>query len=185
MVNAVSSTQVASPLTTNNSSQTSDILIAESCDSRSKYYGKFSDQQVKEASDRVNAKEFSAFISIGNDATLPGIKKYAEAYIKYIDQLSPEDQNSVRYKGTKESMTGVLAQADALMGSEKSTSGKKPKEAMSDIVKMFDAIKIRFIKQAKHSGASTSTVSNTDQVTISEEANKYAASLQSLDRTEA
>ena len=188
MINAINSTQVTSTPTTNNSTQPSDIMIAESIDTRSKYYGKFSDKQVSDSWDRVAAREKAAFGYFGNNASSEGLKKFGEAYVSYINGLSPEEQNSVRYKGTKESMTSFLGQIDGEIAKEKANPGKKAKKPTLNLLDMLNAITVQLKKKHTHAGASTSTVSSassTDQVTISAEASMYAASLQSLNSTEA
>src|SRR5664279_234768 len=112
MVNSINSAQVTSTPVANNRTQYPEDLavIADSIDSRSTSYGKYTDQQVNDASQQLNAREYMAFGHFGNDASSQGIKIFAEAYIKYINTLSPEEQNSVRYKGTKESMGTILTE---------------------------------------------------------------------------
>jgi hypothetical protein len=99
-------------------------MIAESVDTRSKYYGKFTDKQVSDSWDRVAAREKAAFGYFGNDASSEGLKKFGEAYVSYINGLSPEEQNSVRYRGTKENMTRFLGQIEGEIAKEKANPSK-------------------------------------------------------------
>jgi len=173
MIDAISSSQKVSTLTTGNVSQVSDVGIVESSYSDSKYYGKFTDQQMYDATDRLNARENMAFLSILTSNFPPStetIKRFAKAYINYINQLSPEDQNSHRYKGTKESMTALLASVSIQTGNEQSTSGKKSEKTTSDIVKMLEDILQYFQEMNSRPKSSAKETAGTDQVTISEAA---------------
>lgn len=181
MVSAINSIQVTNTQATDNSSQPSDIMIAESVDTRSKYYGKFSDKQVSDSWDRVAAREKAAFGYFGNDASSEGLKKFGEAYVAYINGLSPEEQNSVRYKGTKESMTRFLGQLEGEISKEKLTLGKKVKPTKSGLLDMLDSITNHLKKKHTHAASTSNATSSTDRITLSEEAIRNAESLQSLD----
>ena len=114
-----------------------------------------------------------------------GLKKFGEAYVAYINGLSPEEQNSVRYKGTKESMTRFLGELEGEISKEKSTLGKKVKPTKSGLLDMLDSITIHLKKKHTHVASSSTATNNTDRITLSEEAIRNAESLQSLDsRTE-
>lgn len=69
------------------------------------------EQQIA-ANDALNAREFLAFGVYTTTSTLD----FARAYIQYYDSLSPEEQNSNRYKGTREEMVGVAKRAAAEEG---------------------------------------------------------------------
>ncbi len=177
MIDAISSSQNVNTLNTSNSSQVSDVAIVESSYSDSKYYGKFTDQQMYDATDRLNAKENMAFLSILTSNFPPNaetVKRYAKAYINYINQLSPEDQNSHRYKGTKESMMALLASVSKQASNEQSKSGKESKKVTPDIVKMLEDIIKNFQEINNRSKSSTKESTSTDQVTISEAAIRNA-----------
>jgi hypothetical protein len=176
MVNGINSAQVTSPLVSNNSSQYPENLseIADSADSRSKSYGKYTQQQILDASKKLNAREYAAFGYFGNDASSQGIKSYAEAYLKYINQLSPDEQNGVRYKGTKENMTALLAAANAQIAEENAHPGKKPVKPTSLLLMMLDEMMIRLKKNPIHADASSNAANSADRVTISEEARKIS-----------
>ena len=174
MLNGINSVRgTNAPPVSNNSPQYPENLavIADSADSRSTSYGKYTDQQIADATNKLNAREYSAFGYFGNDASSQGIAKYAAAYVNYINSLSPEEQNSVRYKGTKESMTALLAAANADIAAN---PGKKPAQPSSLIEMMLDAIMKNFKKIGINVGASTNATNSTDQVTISAEALKLS-----------
>ncbi len=173
MIDAISSSQNVSTLNINNGSQFSDVAIVESSYSDSKYYGKFTNQQMYDATDRLNTKENMAFLSILTTNFPPStetVKRFAKAYINYINQLSPEDQNSHRYKGTKESMTALLSSVSTQTDNEQSTSGKKSKKATSDIVKMLEDMLKNFQEINNRTKSSAKETTRTDKVTISEAA---------------
>jgi len=176
MVNAINSTQVTSALISNNSPQYPENLskICESCDPNNINFGKYTDKQMNDAFNKINAREYAAFGHLAGDASLPGIKKLAEAYINYINQLSPEEQNSGRYKGTKESMTALLAGANAMIAEEKANPGKTPVKPTSLLEMMLDEMMKNLKKNHIHADASSNAANSADQVTISEEARKIS-----------
>lgn len=178
MVMAINATQVTNTQAIINSSQLSDIMIAESVDTRSKYYGKFSDKQVSDSWNRVAAREKAAFGYFGNDASSEGLKKFGEAYVSYINGLTPEEQNSVRYKGTKENMTRFLGQIEGEIAKEKANPSKKTKKHTLNLLDMLDAVTVHLKKKHTHASTSTSTTNNSDRVALSEEAILSAATLQ-------
>lgn len=183
MINTISSTQAASPLTTGNNAKVSDILVAESIDPRSKYYGQFSDQEVKAAFDSVNERETAGFGYTLGDQSLEGERNTISAYIKYLNSLSPEEQNSIRYKGAKERMTAVLAKIEGEIA-RGAGSGKKSKIYKSDIEKMMEDVIANFKELKERSAQPANATNSTDKVTISEEAGKYTKAAQSPDSTE-
>ena len=177
MINGINFVQVTSaPPVSNNKPQYPENLavIADSADSRSTSYGKYTDQQIADATNKLNARAYAAFGYFGNDASSQGIAKYAAAYVNYIKSLSPEEQNSVRYQGTKESMTALLAEANAQIAEEKAHPGKKPAQPTSLLMMMLDEMLKNFKKNGINAGAPTNAVNNTDQVTISAEALKLS-----------
>ncbi len=181
MVIAINASQVTGIQAPDNSTQFSDILITESLDTRSKYYGKFSDKQVRDSWERVNARGKAAFGYFGNDASSEGLKKFGEAYVSYINGLSPEEQNGLRYKGTKESMTRFLGQIEGEIAKEKANPGKKAKKHTLNLLDMLDAVTVHLKKKHTHVSTSTSSANNKDRVVLSDEAIRNAASLQSPD----
>jgi hypothetical protein len=180
MVIAINVAQITGIQVPDNSTRFSDILIAESVDTRSKYYGKFSDKQVSDSWDRVAAREKAAFGYFGNDASSKGLKKFGEAYVSYINGLSPEEQNSVRYKGTKESMIGFLGQIEGEIAKEKANPGKKTKKTRLNLLDTLETITVRLKKKHTRTVASTTAINNLDRITLSEEATRNTVSLQSL-----
>jgi hypothetical protein len=145
--------------------------IADSADTRSKSYGKYSGQQMLEASKKLNAREYAAYGHLSNDATSAGIAKYAQAYVKYINQLSPEEQNGVRYKGTKESVSGLLAQAQAAAAAESASPAKKADKPSSLLLQLLTEME----RNQQKSGSRGLPNQNADRVTISEDARRLAS----------
>lgn len=150
-------------------------VIADSADRRSASYGKYTNEQILDASKKLNEREYAAFMHLSTDASTTGIKKYAEAYIRYYDQLSPEEQNSPRYKGTRESVSNLLSQANAQLSAEKAHPDKKAEEPTSFILMLLDSMNKHFethgVKGQNISGNPSRTE---DKVTLSEEARKLS-----------
>ena len=76
-------------------------IISDSLDKRSPYYGKYSEKEIFDAQTKLNQQEFMAFGHLAGDASTQGIIKLSEAYLKYINSLSPEAQQTGRYAGTR------------------------------------------------------------------------------------
>lgn len=83
------------------------------------------------ANEAMQAREQAAF----GDAVTTGALEYARAYIEYYDSLSPEEQNSDRYRGTRENMVGVANRAAADAGKD-----------VGDLSKSQDPISMLFEK---------------------------------------
>nr|WP_314863984.1 hypothetical protein [uncultured Undibacterium sp.] len=141
--------------------------IADSADERSSSYGKYSNQQILAVSEKLNQREQAAFGYLGHDASTAGIIRYAKAYISYIDSLSPEEQNGVRYQGTKDNMSTLLNQANAQFSSEIN----KPNGADVEYKSLLSMLLDEMNKQLQQNGIgkknSSSEHKNTDVVTIS------------------
>lgn len=146
--------------------------IADSVDPRSKSHGKYTDKQIADATNKLNAREYAAFGHFGDDASSQGIKQFTEAYLNYLNQLSPEEQNSIRYKGTREGATALLAGVNAQIAEEKNNPAKKTGQPTSLLIMMLNEM----TQHLKKNGVSinTSVISPTggSRVTISEEARK-------------
>ena len=176
MINTINSTAIAS--TTKNSTKTPQYLedlavIADSADKRSHYYGKFTDEQILAASEKLNAREYQAFGCFTGDASLPGIKKYAEAYLKYINSLSPEELSGTRYEGTKESMTKLLSDVNAQIANGGEPTAKDPSSLISMLLdEMLRKMKERGMDMQSIFGASST---ESDKVTISKEAKNLSS----------
>jgi hypothetical protein len=172
MINSINSAQVTNvPAASNTSPRYPENLeiIADSADRRSSSFGKYTDQQILEASKKLNAQEYAAFGHFGNDASSQGIAKLATAYINYINSLQPEEQNSGRYAGTKESMTALLAAANAQIAAGPDT-GNKPVQPKSLIEMVLDAMMKNLQKNGINVGTSANAANSGVQVTISDEA---------------
>ena len=115
-------------------------IISESLDKRSPYYGKYSEKEIFDAQTKLNQQEFMAFGHLAGDASTQGIIKLSEAYLKYINSLSPEAQQTGRYAGTKESVTNLLTQARAKLATENTDPTKKVVEPTSFIMMMLEAM---------------------------------------------
>ena len=108
MVNGINTAQLTSALVTGNGSRHLENLseISDSCDPHNKNFGKYTDKQIADATNKLNAREYAAFGHFAGNATPQGVAKLAEAYVNYMNQMSPEEQNGARYKGTKEQRKG-------------------------------------------------------------------------------
>lgn len=115
-------------------------IISDSLDKRSPYYGKYSEKEIFDAQTKLNQQEFMAFGHLAGDASTQGIIKLSEAYLKYINSLSPEAQQTGRYAGTKESVTNLLTQARAKLATENTDPTKKVVEPTSFIMMMLEAM---------------------------------------------
>ena len=115
-------------------------IISDSLDKRSPYYGKYSEKEIFDAQSKLNQQEFMAFGHLAGDASTQGIIKLSEAYLKYINGLSPEAQQTGRYAGTKESVTNLLIQAKAKLATESTAPTKKANEPTSFIMMMLEAM---------------------------------------------
>jgi hypothetical protein len=142
--------------------------IADSADERSSTYGKYSNQQILAASEKLNQREQAAFGYLGHDASTAGIIRYAKAYISYVDSLSPEEQNGVRYQGTKGNMSSLLNQATAqLSGESKKTNGAEV-EYKSLLSMLLDEMNNQLHQRGIGKKSSSSEHKNSDVVAISD-----------------
>ena len=115
-------------------------IISDSLDPKSPYYGKYSEKEISDAQTTLNQLEFMAFGYLAGDASTEGIIKLSEAYLKYINSLSPEAQQTGRYAGTKESATNLLTQAKAKLAAETANGTDKKQEPTSFILMMLEAM---------------------------------------------
>lgn len=92
---------------------------------------KASQAEKNAANEAMQAREQLAFGRFAATSTLD----YARAYIEYYDSLSPEEQNSDRYRGTRENMVAVANQASGATG-----------EDVGDLSKSQDPIAMLFEK---------------------------------------
>lgn len=140
--------------------------------------GKYTDAQVKEAFNKREARhmEFLRYaIGFGGDGSLQGMKNTTAAYINYINKLSPEEQNSSIYKGTKEAAVGLLAQIEGALTGERANIKKKPEDAEDPLIKllrtgqkeMLDRLETKTVQATNQTNVTVS-----DVVTLSEEARK-------------
>jgi hypothetical protein len=177
MVNGINTAQLTSALAPSNGSRYLENLseISDSCDPHNKNFGKYTDKQIADATNKLNAREYAAFGHFAGDATPQGIAKLAEAYVNYMNQMSPEEQNGARYKGTKEGAIALLAGAKAMIADEKANPGKKTEKAKTLIEMMLDEMLKNLKKNGINVGASTNAVTSAGQVTFSAEALKLSA----------
>jgi hypothetical protein len=162
MLNSINSIQTSGNSFKNASYPENLSQIADSADTRSKNYGQYTGVQILEAAKKLNAREYAAYGHLSNDASSAGIVKFAEAYLNYIKQLSPDEQNGVRYKGSKESVSGLLAQARAAANESASTPEKTDKPS-SLLLQLLAAIE----RNRQEPGSAKLTNADTDRVTIS------------------
>ena len=174
MITGTYSTLAASVPTSTAGSQHLENLseIADSVDPRSKSHGKYTDKEIADATNKLNAREYAAFGHFAGDASAQGIKKLSEAYLNYLNQLSPEEQNSIRYKGTKEGAMALLAGVNAQIAEGKTNPGKKADQPTSLLIMMLDEMTQHLKKNGVSINASVSSPTGGSRVTISEEARK-------------
>ena len=172
MLNGINSVPGTSATTvSNNSSQYSVNLsvICDSCDPHNINYGKFTQQQINDAWNQRNAREYAAFGYLAGDASPQGIAKFASAYINYINSLSPAEQNSASYQGTKESATALLAAANSQIVAGP-YSGDKTAQPKTLLQMMLDAMLNNLKKSSINVGAASNAANSGVQVTFSDAA---------------
>ena len=97
-------------------------------------------------------QEYAAFGHFGDDASSQGIKQFTEALPNYLNQLSPEEQNSIRYKGTRKCDGALLAGVNAQIAEGKNNR-KKPTSRHRSFIMMLDEMMLHF----KKNGVSVNT----------------------------
>jgi hypothetical protein len=154
---------------TNRSSSFPENLskIADSADERSISFGKYDTNQILEASKKLNQREQAAFGYLGHDASTAGIMRFAKAYISYVNSLSPEEQNGVRYRGTKENMSTLLAEAQTQLQKESGKPINEAAEHKSLLSMLFDEMKNQLQQQGITQKRHSSDFKTNDVVTIS------------------
>ncbi|QKJ68292.1 hypothetical protein HQN60_15900 (plasmid) [Deefgea piscis] len=168
MISSVTNTSIN---TTSNKStnQINLSAICDSCDPRNANYGKYTEQQISTAFQQRNEREYNAFLKYAGDATPTGIVKFAAAYVKFYDSLSPEEQKNPTYAGTRESATALLNGAKAMEGKSESSSTSNTKYAS-----LFDAFDIFVTRQKSMHTINTKNNENSSstKITLSDEAKK-------------
>ena len=142
--------------------------IADSDDERSSSFGQYNHHQILAASEKLNQREQAAFGYLSHDASTSGIIQFAKAYISYINSLSPEEQNGVRYRGTKESVSNLLAQAQTQLQNEKEKPVGASTEFKSLLSRILDEMQNQFQQRGINQKSHFSNAKTTDFVTISE-----------------
>lgn len=135
---------------------------------------KYSARQINEALSKINARELAAFGNLAAGGNPQAIRRYAEAFVRYYNKLSPEEQNSARYKGTREKATALIEEANALIDEAKSGSGSKTDKNISQLEMMRNEMLDSFRKNGINVGAAAQAAYNIGRVNISKEARKLA-----------
>lgn len=174
MINGTYSTLTTSvPMSTAGAQRLENLSeITDSVDPRNKSHGKYTDKEIADATNKLNAREYAAFGHFGDDASAQGIKKFTEAYLNYLNQLSPEEQNSIRYKGTRNGAMALLAGVNAQIAEGKTNPGKKADQPTSLLIMMLNEMTEHLKKNGINVNASVSSPTGESRVTISEEARK-------------
>lgn len=92
-----------------------------------------SDADRRVLDDKLNAREHAAYFHLAGDTGLNMMK----AYIEYYDSLSPEEQNSARYRGTRENAVTAVNNIEVGNGKPKGDYSM----SRDPILSLFDAIK--------------------------------------------
>lgn len=139
--------------------------------------GAFTSKQMSDATKELNRREYQAFGHLAGDASLPGIVKFAKAYLAYYKTLTPQEAESTAYKGSDTDVARLLQQAESALKTEKSAAGPGTREVKDAFSLFLEAYQRRFpdpsAKQAPASHAG-------DKVTLSEQALRYSVQGQGL-----
>jgi hypothetical protein len=105
--------------------------------------GRYSAEQQSDAFEKLNVQEYAAFGHLSGSGSSWGMRDQMKAYVKYVEGLSPEDQQSDRYRGTLGSVKSMISQFDAYIRDNnipdirKGGGGDAAKIPDSPIVKML------------------------------------------------
>jgi hypothetical protein len=138
--------------------------------------GKYTEEQQQEACKKLNAREYAAFGHLGGSGSSWGMRDQMKAYVKYVESLSPEEQQSDSYRGTLGSVKSMISQFDAYIRDNnipdtRKGGGGKEKIPDSPIVEMLktaeEALEKRAAKRAKAREAEKTADSTSVNVTLS------------------
>jgi hypothetical protein len=84
--------------------------------------GKYTQTQQSEADTQLQAREYNAFGKYAGSDSQAGNKQFVVAYISYVQNLPPDEQNSQRYAGTLQSAQNLLSEINNTPNSSASSS---------------------------------------------------------------
>ena len=75
--------------------------------------GRYTLEQQRDATEKLNTQEYAAFGHLSGSGSSWGMRDFLKAYVKYVEKLSPEDQQSDRYRGSLGPAKAQIQQFDA------------------------------------------------------------------------
>jgi hypothetical protein len=115
--------------------------------------GRYTMEQQREAGEKLNAQEYAAFGHLSGSGSSWGMRDFLKAYVKYVENLSPEDQQGDRYRGTLAPTKAMISQFDSYIRNNnipdiRKGSGGKEKIPDSPIVEMLKKAEEALAKHA-------------------------------------
>jgi hypothetical protein len=138
--------------------------------------GRYTMDQQREAGEKLNAREYAAFGHLAGSGSSWGIRDTLKAYVKYVEGLPPEEQQSDRYRGTMAPTKAMISQFDAYIQNNhipdtRKGGGKNEKIPDSPIVEMLkkgeEALAKHAAKKTKDGEEQNASDSNPVNVTLS------------------
>jgi hypothetical protein len=121
---------------------------------------KFTDAQRGQADDTLLAREKAAYGQYEGTNTQDGNKKFVESYINYVQNLPPDEKDSLRYRGTLDSARNLLSEinntASPATTTTKASDADEP--AVVKILKGGETALQKFLKSSKPSGETPNDV---------------------------
>jgi hypothetical protein len=115
--------------------------------------GKYSLEQQRDATEKLNAREYAAFGHLAGSGSSWGMRDFLKAYVKYVENLSPEDQQSDRYRGSLGPVKAQISEFDSYIRNNnipdtRKGGGSKEKIPDSPIVEMLKSAEESLAKHA-------------------------------------
>jgi hypothetical protein len=115
--------------------------------------GKYTEEQQQEACKKLNAREYAAFGHLGGSGSSWGMRDQMKAYVKYVESLSPEEQQSDSYRGTLGSVKSMISQFDAYIRDNNIPDTRKG--GGGDAAKIPDSPIVKMLKESSEALAKT------------------------------
>jgi hypothetical protein len=116
--------------------------------------GRYTLEQQRDATERLNAQEYTAFGHLSGSGSSWGMRDFLKAYVKYVEHLSPEDQQSDRYRGSLGPVKAQIQEFDSYIRNNnipdtRKGGGGKEKIPDSPIVIMLKNAQEALVKHAE------------------------------------